>query len=131
MLLKFVGIGILFCLFKPTNAHTWSEWSDCELILSCCRRRVLTCDDGEGLQCTKGGVFEQRVVSINRYDDVCNENMSWLKSARVRKKDNFNYFITILFHVYLLRYFQLSVGQNAKAGSLYCLILVDIYQINT
>ena len=105
MLLKFVGVGILFCLFLSTNAQTWSAWSECESIPSCCRRRVLTCDDGAGLQCAKDRVFEQRVVSIsmNQCDDACSENMSWLKSTRVSSKnDNLNYFITLLLHVYLL-----------------------------
>ena len=84
MLLNSINIGILFRLFLSTNAQTWSAWSECASIPSCCRRRVLTCDDGEGFQCTEDGVYEQRVVSIfmNRCDDAC--SLSSARSTSVR-----------------------------------------------
>ena len=61
-----------------TTCQTWSSWSTCESIPNCFRRRVLTCDDGEGIQCAKDKLYEQRAVplSINGCDGICIDDNS-------------------------------------------------------
>ena len=60
---------LLILIFYPTsiiNGQTWSSWSTCESIPNCFRRRVLTCDDGEGIQCARDELYEQRAVSLSK-----------------------------------------------------------------
>ena len=65
-------------LLQLTTCQTWSSWSTCKSIPNCFRRRVLTCDDGEGIQCARDELYEQRAVSLsmNGCDEKCMENNS-------------------------------------------------------
>ena len=71
-----------------TTCRTWSSWSTCESIPNCFRRRVLTCDDGEGIQCARDELYEQRAVSLsmNECDERCMENNSSRSNVRVSHK---------------------------------------------
>ena len=67
------------------NGQTWSSWSTCESIPNCFRRRVLACDDGEGIRCARDELHEQRAVSfsINGCDGICIANKSQRESSTV------------------------------------------------
>ena len=82
-----------------TTCHTWSPWSTCESIPNCFRRRVLTCDDGEGIQCARDELYEQRLVSLlmNGCDETCMENSSSLSNMTVSNKGTILFWILHLF----------------------------------
>ena len=65
------------------NGQMWSSWSTCESIPNCFRRRVLACDDGEGIRCARDALYEQRAVSfsINGCDGICIANKSQRESS--------------------------------------------------
>ena len=76
---------IIFCLLSSTNGQTWSSWSACESIPNCFRRRVLTCDDDEGIQCARDELYEQRAVSLsmNGCDETCIDDKTLRESSTV------------------------------------------------
>ena len=77
---------LIFYLISITNGQMWSSWSACESIPNCFRRRVLTCDDGEGIQRARDGLYEQRAVSlsVNGCDELCIANESQREFSSVR-----------------------------------------------
>ena len=75
-------------LLPLTTCQTWSSWSTCQSIPNCFRRRVLTCNDGEGIQCARDELYEQRVLSLsmNGCDEKCMENNSSRSNITVSHK---------------------------------------------
>ena len=76
---------LMFYLISVINGQTWSSWSTCESIPNCFRRRVLACDDGEGIQCARDELYEERAVSLSMdgCDKVCIANESQRESSSV------------------------------------------------
>ena len=81
---------LIFYLLSSCNGYTWSSWSTCESIPNCFRRRVLTCDDGEGIQCARDELYEQRLVSLstNGCGEICIKDKTLSQSSTV---SNFNF----------------------------------------
>ena len=81
-------VFVLSNLLPLTTCQTWSSWSTCESIPNCFRRRVLTCDDGEGIQCARDELHEQRAVSLsmNGCDETCIDSNSLHSNITVRNK---------------------------------------------
>ena len=77
---------ILSNLILLTTCQTWSSWSTCESIPNCFRQRVLTCDDGKGIQCARDELYEQRAVglSMNGCDEACIDNNAFQENITVR-----------------------------------------------
>ena len=76
---KFISIRIVCFLFVAHvkgQSTGWSSWADCAESDGCFRRRIFTCDDGEGFDCLDeaNGAFEQ--IAVN-----CNASLECLKNV--------------------------------------------------
>ena len=74
-------LAFAFCLFLIVNVNSqttgWSSWADCAESDDCFRRRVFTCDAGEGIECFNeaNGAFEQLAVNCSASAE-CLENVT-------------------------------------------------------
>ena len=72
---------LAFCLRLILHVHSqttaWTSWADeCTELLGCFRRRTLSCDAGEGIDCLNEavGAFEQIAVNCDTSPE-CLENV--------------------------------------------------------
>ena len=71
-MLKYVDFKIILLLALACGALNaearWSEWFNCSNTDVCTRRRVLKCDEGEGIECIPRNVtrsFEEQLIGCS------------------------------------------------------------------
>ena len=85
---KIILISIV-CLFFIADVKCqttgWSSWADCAKSDGCFRRRILTCDVGEGLKCLNdaGGAFEQRALNCTSSPECLEDVTEMLYASEV------------------------------------------------
>ena len=81
---KIILLLALACGALNTEVR-WSEWSNCSNTDECTRRRVVECDEGEGIECiprnNTGQGFEQQLIGCN--SPLCESEKNLSRSVSV------------------------------------------------
>ena len=60
---------LAFCLRLILDVHSqttaWTSWAECTELLGCFRRRTLSCDAGEGIECLNKAVGDFKQITVN------------------------------------------------------------------
>ena len=84
--MKPITLAVVSCciLIVQVNSQTtgWSSWANCPKSDGCFRRRLFTCNAGEGLECLNeaDGAFEQRALNCDASPE-CLENITQMFHA--------------------------------------------------
>ena len=68
ILISLIFLVLILVVEVTSTPSGWSSWADCTESQNCFRRRVFTCDAGEGIECLDetNGAYEQLALNCNQ-----------------------------------------------------------------